>query len=940
MRIREIEIDRRGSPTGVRLERLSPGLNVVVAQSRGDCAALLTFLRGLLCRAGCSGFGSADAETDRPAGGRIAIDHDGCTYSVRRVVRPGHGDTFALCSVGRASDHATAFRHAWREAAHEPLLSLFLSSLDHPFPAEQAPKWAEANAQRAVARAGDLRAAADACAPRPTALRAAEQRCEHLQREAAVLLTARQRRQRSYAAELQQVRRALETAEADIVRLDEDWQAAVSDLRDEEDRLWSPMPVVPSSIPVEVATRHDAGADHIRQVLKDLAERRRQLSVALAELAGGPPTARPHAARAASVRAETERLRIDRCEAELWHQLQCLPAAHLASTATASGDEQQAVPASMSAAHVAALAARCIDRAAPLATAREQHLELLKRRDRLERERRRAAAERTLDLRRFALAVARQQLASLQQDQAAAELYRTALEQCAPAPQSLVEWTAAASRRLATLSAGCWLRVERTADGTDWRLADDQGNWHRLADCPPAAIEQAALSLRLALVAAARQCSSPPPVVWRDLPAGGSDEDTLVAGRLLSATAGLGVQVVIVTDRRRVAELLAECGGLVHELPEIEDCRPPAGEAIVVQELEDSRASPAPGDAVEHLEEVPSPVRVHPAAPHWLTADRGLQEVPSIGPQMARRLRGMGVFDVGDLLTLNLADSRFLLSELQLTADQVRLWQAEAELLCRVPDLTGRDAQLLVCCGILTVEELAGHSASDLALRIDRLRGGAATRWLPEVGVWPRRETVLCWIHAARRARHLETALSEGDHWGIRRRRQRRVATRTLTTAASGPGPAVRQEHDSPPLDRDSPLADAPSIGRKTAKLLERIGVVSVADLLTCDAAATAARLRHPRLSVERLRTWQRQTALLCTVPGLRPSDARLLVACGVHGREDLQRIAPSTLFAVLGPVLRTPEGQRLLRGDPPPTPADAARWIEASHRAAVPRAA
>ena len=42
-----------------------------------------------------------------------------------------------------------------------------------------------------------------------------------------------------------------------------------------------------------------------------------------------------------------------------------------------------------------------------------------------------------------------------------------------------------------------------------------------------------------------------------------------------------------------------------------------------------------------------------------------------------------------------------------MTADVIRQWQHHARLVCRVPNLRGHDAQLLVACGIIDPEELA-----------------------------------------------------------------------------------------------------------------------------------------------------------------------------------------------------------------------------------------
>jgi hypothetical protein len=310
---------------------------------------------------------------------------------------------------------------------------------------------------------------------------------------------------------------------------------------------------------------------------------------------------------------------------------------------------------------------------------------------------------------------------------------------------------------------------------------------------------------------------------------------------------------------------------------------------------------------------------------------------------MARQLRRMGLVDVGDLIALDLSKCPFLLSESRLTAEQVRLWQAEAELLCCVPDLTGRDVQLLVSCGLLAPGELAAANADELAVRIDRLRGGDVTRWRPYVGVWPRAETVRSWIHAARRARPLVEVFAAAAgagrsprRWPSRLEREAACVARTIPAGDEAERPARADVRLRP----DSPVVDAPSIGPKTARLLERIGIVSIGNLLTCDAEATARRLHHPRITADVLVTWQRQSALMCSIPGLRCGDAQVLVACGIHQPADLRRISASALSAIVGPYVESAEGRRVLRSAAPPTADDVARWVESAQDEGMSRAA
>ncbi|MGN6136405.1 MAG: DUF4332 domain-containing protein [Aureliella sp.] len=82
-------------------------------------------------------------------------------------------------------------------------------------------------------------------------------------------------------------------------------------------------------------------------------------------------------------------------------------------------------------------------------------------------------------------------------------------------------------------------------------------------------------------------------------------------------------------------------------------------------------------------------------------------DAPSIGTTMASQLEALGVVTVDDLLT---ADPDRLASELNLprvSATTIRAWQEQAQLVCRIPNLRGHDAQVLVACGIAAPESLA-----------------------------------------------------------------------------------------------------------------------------------------------------------------------------------------------------------------------------------------
>jgi len=50
----------------------------------------------------------------------------------------------------------------------------------------------------------------------------------------------------------------------------------------------------------------------------------------------------------------------------------------------------------------------------------------------------------------------------------------------------------------------------------------------------------------------------------------------------------------------------------------------------------------------------------------------------------------------------------------RLTADTLRQWQQQTTLACRIPELRGHDAQVLVACGVTDAEQSAQADADTL----------------------------------------------------------------------------------------------------------------------------------------------------------------------------------------------------------------------------------
>jgi len=136
-------------------------------------------------------------------------------------------------------------------------------------------------------------------------------------------------------------------------------------------------------------------------------------------------------------------------------------------------------------------------------------------------------------------------------------------------------------------------------------------------------------------------------------------------------------------------------------------------------------------------------------------------------------------------------------------------------------------------------------------------------------------------------------------------------------------------------LSGDAPVVQAPSIGPKTAKRLEAVGVRTVADLLQLDADRAEEQVDARHISAQVIRDWQSQALLACTVPGLKSREAQGLVACGVNDAAALASKDATELCEAVAQWGLSEEGQRAWGSAPAPSIDDVATWIERAKRAA-----
>ena len=91
----------------------------------------------------------------------------------------------------------------------------------------------------------------------------------------------------------------------------------------------------------------------------------------------------------------------------------------------------------------------------------------------------------------------------------------------------------------------------------------------------------------------------------------------------------------------------------------------------------------------------------------YLNLGDDLEAAPSIGVKTAERFSAIDVVTVDDFLKQTAESMATKLNYKRITAAVVRDWQHQARLVCRIPNLRGHDAQLLVGCDITEPETLA-----------------------------------------------------------------------------------------------------------------------------------------------------------------------------------------------------------------------------------------
>jgi len=141
-------------------------------------------------------------------------------------------------------------------------------------------------------------------------------------------------------------------------------------------------------------------------------------------------------------------------------------------------------------------------------------------------------------------------------------------------------------------------------------------------------------------------------------------------------------------------------------------------------------------------------------------------------------------------------------------------------------------------------------------------------------------------------------------------------------------------------LQTDSDVVDSPSVGPKTAKRLRKVGVCTVAQLISADADELAGQLKAKHITGELIRAWQSQAELVTRVPNLCGHDAQLLVGCQYDQPTVIQDADADELLSDVVKFSQSREGKRVLRSTKAPDRDEVELWIEWAHHSRPLRAA
>ena len=165
-----------------------------------------------------------------------------------------------------------------------------------------------------------------------------------------------------------------------------------------------------------------------------------------------------------------------------------------------------------------------------------------------------------------------------------------------------------------------------------------------------------------------------------------------------------------------------------------------------------SRSSQSQAASVTEATDRSTKLRFH------LSSSDPLVDAPSIGARTAEHFYKIGVKNVAEFINLNPDTAADQIDNRRISAKTIGQWQAQAVLACRIPELRGHDAQILVACDVKDPTTLARMEPSELWARVQPFVKTAEGKRILRGGKKPNLQEIQDWISWAKHSRTLRAA--------------------------------------------------------------------------------------------------------------------------------------------------------------------------------------
>jgi hypothetical protein len=142
----------------------------------------------------------------------------------------------------------------------------------------------------------------------------------------------------------------------------------------------------------------------------------------------------------------------------------------------------------------------------------------------------------------------------------------------------------------------------------------------------------------------------------------------------------------------------------------------------------------------------------------YLDLDSPIVDAPSIGDSVAEHLIRVGIRTVQQLLVADAVEVASQLNLSRISSTEIEQWQQQATLVCRVPNLRGHDAQLLVAANVVSAEQLSLCNPSDLLASVSEIANSKFGQRILRNSKAPDLAEVTDWINWSKSSRIIRAA--------------------------------------------------------------------------------------------------------------------------------------------------------------------------------------